>query len=74
MPGIYEFYMDRLAACRNYGFSSGEQILSMVHSCAYYDAQRDMLTPSEFMSIIKQCEITHQQLLEEEWNNGWHEQ
>lgn len=73
MPGIYEFYMDRLSACHKYGFKAGEELLSLVHSCVYHDAANDMLTPSEFMSIIKQCEITHQQLLEEDFNNGWNE-
>lgn len=74
MPGVFEFYIGRLRACHLYGFKAGEEMLSLIHSCAYYDANNGWLTLAEFTIIINECQRTHEKLLEEDYNNGWYEQ
>ena len=71
--GVYDFYIDRIKACPNYGFNGGEQLLSVIHSCAYYDAGEDFLTTEEFNSIINLCNKMHQKLMEDNYNAGWNE-
>ena len=71
--GVFDFYKDRIAACPLYGFKAGEQILSVIHSCAYYDAGMDFLTVEEFNSIISLCEQAHIKMMEDNYNAGWTE-
>ena len=49
MPGIYEFYQNRICATRNYPFFSARGILLTVIRCASYDG---CLTHSERIIII----------------------
>lgn len=69
--GVYEFYRDRINACPLYGFEAGEQILTVIHSCAYYDAGRGFLTSEEYSSIIKLCQQAHIKMMEDNYNEGW---
>ena len=71
--GVLDFYMDRLRACPLYGFKAGQELLHVIHACAYYDAGRDFLTPDEFSIIIKSCQETHIKLMEDNYNDGWYE-
>lgn len=66
--GVYDFYVDRLNACINYGFKSGEEILHVIRRCAFWDS---MLTKDEFISIMNLCESTHIKLMEANYNAGW---
>lgn len=72
-PGVFEFYKGRIESCPSYGFKAGEQMLSVIHSCAYYDAGRDFLTIAEFNSIIILCQQAHIKMLEDNYNAGWTE-
>ena len=67
-PGVYDFYLDRIAACPLYGFKSGEELLHLITKCAYHDS---MLTLSEFDSIIKQAERCHIEMMEDNFNADW---
>ena len=66
--GVYEFYMDRIESCPSYGFKSGHQILDVILRCA---GAEKMLTVEEYNSIIKQAELCHIKMLEENYNDGW---
>lgn len=66
--GIYEFYKNRIDACRNYGFKSGHEILDVVLRCAGADS---MLTSEEYNSIINQADICHIKMMEDNYNEGW---
>lgn len=68
---IYEFYRDRINSCPLYGFKAGEEILSVIHACAYYDAGRDFLTSEEFSSIINLCNQAHIKMMEDNYNAEW---
>lgn len=64
----YEFYMDRLMACPFYGFKAGHEILEVVVRCASADSS---LTSLEYISIIKQADLCHIKLMEDNYNEGW---
>ena len=49
MPGIFEFYQNRICATRNYPFYSARGILLTLIRCASYDG---CLTLSERIIII----------------------
>lgn len=49
MPGIFEFYQNRICATRNYPFYSARGILLTLIRCACYDG---CLTQSERIIII----------------------
>ena len=67
----YDFYRDRIASCPSYGFTSGEELLKVIHACAYFSANTGELTPSEFSSIINLCEQAHIKMMEDNYNAGW---
>lgn len=69
--GIYEFYVERINACPNYGFTSGHELLKTITRCAFNDS---MLTDSEFNSIINLAELCHIKMMEDNYNAGWNEQ
>ena len=71
--GVFDFYRDRIESCHLYGFKAGERILSVIHACAYHDAERDFLTPEEFSNIIILCEKAHIKMMEDNYNAGWNE-
>ena len=64
----YEFYKDRIDSCPSYGFKSGHEILGVILCCA--DADHN-LTAEEYNSIIKQAEICHIKMMEDNYNEGW---
>jgi len=64
----YKFYMGRIASCPSYGFKSGHEILDFVLRCAGSDLD---LTEKEYNSIIKQADICHIKMMEENYNEGW---
>lgn len=68
-----DFLRGRVEACPSYGFSSGEELLRVIHACAYYCANSGELTPAEFSSIINLCEQAHIKMMEENYNAGWNE-
>ena len=74
MEKLFDFYRGRIESCPCYGFSSGEELLRVVHACAYYSANSGELTPSEFSSIINLCEKAHIKMMEDNYNAGWNEQ
>lgn len=68
---VFDFYKGRIQSCPLYGFSSGEELLKVVHSCSYYSANSGELTPEEFSSIINLCEQAHIKMMEDNYNAGW---
>lgn len=68
MNNSYEFYRDRLSACPLYGFNSGHEILEKVLRCAGADSS---LTAEEYNSIIKQADLCHIKMMEDNYNEGW---
>ena len=66
--GVYDFYVERITASRNYGLFSGDQILDTVRRCAFWDS---LLTSSEYKSIINLCSEMHKKLMEDNYNAGW---
>lgn len=70
----FDFFKDRINSCPLYGFTSGEELLKVIHACAYYSANAGELTPSEFSSIINLCEKAHIKMMEDNYNAGWNEQ
>ena len=68
--GIMEFYKGRIEAAPRYGLKSGHQLLDVILRCAEED---DMLTDADRDIIINLCEISHQKILEEDYNNGWNQ-
>lgn len=67
-PGVYEFYVDRIKASRNYGLFQGDEILNMVLRCIYHD---DLLTLDECNNIITMARKMHDQLMEDNYNERW---
>lgn len=68
---LYDFYLSRIESCPLYGFSSGEELLRVIHACIYYSANSGELTPPEFSSIINLCEQAHIKMMEDNYNAGW---
>ena len=68
--GVYDFYVERINACRNYGLKSGDEILHVITRTAFRDS---FLTEDEFNSIIILCEDMHKKLMEDNYNAGWNE-
>lgn len=68
---VHDFYKGRIESCPFYGFDSGEELLKLIHACAYYSANSGELTPPEFSSIINLCEQAHIKLMEENYNADW---
>lgn len=66
--GVYDFYRDRIAACPLYGFRSGLEMLDTIVRCAQADC---MLTEDEYNSIIKQANMCHIKMMEDNYNEGW---
>lgn len=66
--GVYDFYVNRIEACRNYGLFSGDGILKTITRSAFWDS---MLTTEEFNSIVKMCDEMHKKLMEDNYNEGW---
>lgn len=66
----FDFYKDRLNACHSYGFCEGHKILSMVIRCAFHDST---LTDTEFNSIMNSAELAHIKMMEDNYNEGWHD-
>lgn len=66
--GVYDFYRGRISSCPLYGFKSGHEILDVIVRCAGAD---NMLTDEEYNSIIKQAELCHIKMLEDDFNGGW---
>lgn len=69
--GVYEFYVDRINACPNYGFKSGHEILNVIIKVAQIDP---FLTRQELDSIINLCEQAHIKMMEDNYNAGWNQQ
>lgn len=67
-PGVYEFYLGRIRAARNYGMRAGTEILDTVVSCCYQD---DMLTADEVSSIVYLAGEQHKRIMEDNYNEGW---
>lgn len=66
--GVYEFYVDRIKACPNYGFTSGHEILHVIMRTAFNDS---LLTLREFDSIINLCSEAHIKMMEDNYNGNW---
>ena len=66
--GVYEFYVNRIEACRNYGLFSGDGILNTITRSAFLDS---MLTTEEFNSIVNMCDEMHKKLMEDNYNEQW---
>lgn len=66
--GVYEFYMGRISSCPFYGFKSGHEILELILRCAYHDS---LLTDEEYNSIIKQADLCHIKMMEDNYNGEW---
>ena len=68
--GVFDFYVDRINACRNYGLKAGDEILHVITRTAFRDS---MLTDSEFNSIMILAEKAHIKMMEDNYNAGWNE-
>ena len=66
--GVYDFYVERINATRNYGLVAGDPILHLISRCAFWDS---FLTKQEFNSIIILCDEMHKKLMEDNYNEGW---
>ena len=64
----YDFYKGRIESCPLYGFKAGHEILELVLRCAGADLS---LTVEEYNSIIKQADLCHIKLMEDNYNEGW---
>ena len=71
MTDLYKFYSDRIKACRNYGFKSGHELLHLVLRTALHDS---CLTDAEFDNIMKEADVCHIKMMEDNYNAGWNEQ
>ena len=69
-PGVYDFYIDRIKACPNYGFTSGHELLQLILRTALNDS---FLTDSEFDNIMKEADHCHIKMMEDNYNAGWNE-
>lgn len=70
--GVFEFYKDRINACPLYGFKAGEEILSVIIECAFWDFfHESFLTEEEYNIIIRLCEQAHIKMMEDNYNAGW---
>lgn len=67
-PGVYEFYLGRIQAARNYGMRAGTEILDTIVSCCCHD---DMLTSDEVSSILYLAGEQHKRIMEDNYNEGW---
>lgn len=74
MPGVFEFYRDRIKSCPSYGFKAGGELLDLVIRCVNHDQLAGYLTIEELNIIMNLCVDAHIKMLEEDFNNGWHEQ
>lgn len=63
MPGIYEFYMNRIKASRNYTPAGACGILLTVVNCAMND---DLLTGNDFVIILDNAFTEYQRRAQEE--------
>lgn len=63
MPGIYEFYMERIKASRRYTPVGAKGILLTVVNCAMND---DLLTVDDFFIILDNAITEYQCRLQEE--------
>ena len=68
--GVYDFYLERINATRNYGLIAGDEILKTITRSAFWDS---MLTLDEFNNIIDLCDEMHKKLMEDNYNAGWNE-
>lgn len=66
--GVYIFYLSRIWACPLYGFKAGHELLDMILRCVNADT---MLTEEEYNSIIKQANLCHIKMMEDNYNEGW---
>ena len=67
---LYDFYRGRVESAPHYGLKAGQEILSTVTRCAFWDS---LLTVEEFNSIIISVEKCHIKMMEENYNAGWNE-
>ena len=67
-PGVFDFYRDRINACPLYGFKSGHEILHVIMRTTFNDS---LLTLDEFDSIINLCELAHNKMMEDNYNEQW---
>lgn len=74
MPGIFEFYRDRIKSCPLYGFKAGSELLDVIIRCVNRDQLAGYLTIEELNIIMNLCVDAHIKMLEEDYNNGWYEQ
>lgn len=68
--GVYDFYLDRIKACPNYGFTSGHELLHLILRTAFHDS---FLTDCEFDNIMKEADRCHIKMMEDNYNAGWNE-
>ena len=70
MNELYNFYMGRIHSCPLYGFRSGHEMLQTILRTAFYDSY---LTESEYNNIMKEAEMCHIKMMEDNYNAGWNE-
>lgn len=68
MSDLYNFYFDRIKACRNYGFKAGHELLHFILRTALNDS---CLTDAEFDNIMKEADTCHIKMMEDNYNAGW---
>ena len=68
MKDNYTLYMDRILHAPAFGFVAGHEILYMVRYCALHD---DTLTELQYNNIIRQCELAHIKMMEDNYNGMW---
>lgn len=66
--GVLDFYLGRISSCPFYGFKSGHELLELILRCAQHDS---LLTDEEYNSIIKQVDLCHIKMMEDNYNGEW---
>ena len=66
--GVKDFYISRIMCAMTFSLHEGDQWLGTILSAISHDS---MLTDAERNSIINLCEIAHNKLLEDDFNEGW---
>lgn len=56
MPGLIEFYLDRVHAARNYGPRGSLGMIDVIIRCVRHDKDTGMLTDRDYKTIMKACD------------------
>ena len=64
----FNFYADRISQVPNYGFVSGQNLLNVIHRCAFFDSD---LPFNEYQQIMERIDECYRKLMGVNYNEGW---